>query len=212
MNQHITVAVIGATGKAGKYLMKQLLKDGYTVKALIRKPEAYILTHPSLQIIEGDIQSIPAVQKLLTGCDAVISTLGQLKDEPLISSLAATNIISVMNEYGIKRYVFICGLNIDVPGDKKSEANIVKSEWMRSNFPVVVADKQRAFDIVAAGNINWTMVRLPFIIQTDEKGKLAVSMDDCPGENINTSDLAEFSVGQITATKYIKKSPFVASL
>lgn len=212
MNQHNTVAVIGATGKAGKYLVKQLLLDGYAVKALIRKPDNYTLAHPSLQIIEGDIQSTSAVEKLLNGCDAVISTLGQAKDEPLISSLAATNITTLMKQYGIKRYIFVCGLNIDVPGDNKSAANVVKSDWMRNNFPDVVADKQKAYNIVAASNVDWTMVRLPFIVQTDEKGKLDVSLEDCPGENINTSDLADFLIRQIHDSQYIRRSPFVASV
>lgn len=212
MNQHITVAVIGATGKAGKCLVKQLLRDGYTVKALIRKPDTYTLAHPSLQIIKGDIQNIPDVEKLLNGCDAVISTLGQAKDEPLISSLAAMNIINLMKQYSIKRYIFVCGLNIDVPGDNKSAANIAKSDWMRNNFPDVVADKQKAYDIVAASSADWTMVRLPFIIQTNEKGKLEVSLEDCPGENINTSDLAGFLISQIDDKEFIRNSPFVASV
>ncbi|WP_448698818.1 NAD(P)-dependent oxidoreductase [Mucilaginibacter sp. AW1-3] len=211
MNQHITVAVIGATGKAGKYLVKQLLQDGYSVKALIRKPNAYTLAHPELRVVEGDIQNIPAIKELLTECDAVISTLGQGKDEPLISGPAAINITTLMKQCGIKRYIFVCGLNIDVPGDGKSEQNIAKSEWMRSNFPVVVADKQKAYDIVTASDIDWTMVRLPMIIQTEEKGKLAISLEDCPGENINTSDLADFLISQIDDKQFIRKSPFVAS-
>ena len=212
MNQHITVAVIGATGKAGKYLVKQLLQDGYTVKALIRKPDTYSFSHPSLQIIKGDIQSIPAIKKMLSGCDAVISTLGQSKDKPMISSLAATNITTVMKEYGIKRYIFVCGLNIDVLGDNKSAANIAKSDWMRNNFPDVVADKQEAYEVIVASNVDWTMVRLPFIVQTDEKATLEVSLEDCPGENINTGDLADFLIAQISDTRYIRKSPFVASV
>jgi len=212
MNRHHTVAVIGATGKAGKYLVKQLLQDEYIVKVLIRKSDIYPLAHPSLLVVEGDIQNIAAIEKLLIGCDVVISTLGQAKDEPLISSLAATNIAGVMIQYGVRRYIFVCGLNIDVPGDNKSAANIAKSDWMRNNFPDVVADKQKAYDIVAGSDIDWTMVRLPFIIQTDERGKLVISLEDCPGENINTSDLAEFLVGQIGDMQYVRKSPFVASV
>ncbi len=212
MNQHHTVAVIGATGKAGKYLVNKLLQDGYLVKALMRDAQNYQPAHPSLHVIQGNIQNIPDVKTLLSGCAAIISTLGQAKDEPLTASLAVSNIIAVMSEFHIKRYIFVCGLNIDVPGDQKSEANKAKSDWMRKNFAEVVADKQKAYDIVAASNIDWTMVRLPMIVQTDEKGVLAVNLQDCPGEHINACDLADFLIAQIADTCYIKKSPFVASL
>lgn len=212
MNQHTTVAVIGATGKAGKYLVKQLLEDGYSVKAMVRKPEAYPLTHPSLEIIEGDIQDMLSLQKTLLYCNTVLSTLGQLKDEPLISAMAAQNILTVMNEYAIQRYIFVCGMNIDVPGDRKSEQNVAKSDWMRNTFPDVVADKQTAYDIVAASGADWTMVRVPMIIQSNEKSGVTTSLEDCPGENISTANLADFLVSQITDKQYLGKSPFAASI
>jgi len=212
MNHHITVALIGATSKTGKHLIDQLLTEGYTVKTLIRKPQNYTFTHPLLQIVEGDIKDLDTAHRLIEGCDVVLSSLGQLPGETLISSLAATNIISAMNTHNIKRYLFVCGLNIDVPGDQKSDLNKEKSDWMKRTFPEVVADKQLAYNIVAASNIDWTMVRLPFIKQTDERGTLAVSLEDCPGEQIYTSDLADFLVSQITNELYFKTSPFVASL
>ncbi|OCX53619.1 hypothetical protein BEL04_04815 [Mucilaginibacter sp. PPCGB 2223] len=210
MNQHKTIAVIGGTGKAGKYLVQQLLKNGYTVNALVRTPENFAPSHPALSIVKGDIQNIAAIQKILKGCNAVLSTLGQTQGEPLISALAATNILAVMKEYGIKRYIFVCGMNIDVPGDNKNAANIAKSDWMRNNFPAVVADKQRAYEIVAASVVDWTMVRVPMIVQSDEKNGVTNSLQDCPGESINTSDLADFLISQIDDKRYIRKSPFAA--
>jgi putative NADH-flavin reductase len=214
------VAIIGATGKAGQYLVKELLPLDYQLRILLRgpldplpywlDPRSYPLDsgHPSVEVIMGDIADPATAKLLLEGCDVVISMIGQLKDEPLISYLSTENILLT----GIKRYIYIAGLTIDVPGDAKSAHNKEMSDFMRRSFPVIVADKQKAFELLSNSNIDWTLVRLPFIKQTDERGELAVSLEDCPGDHINTADLAAFLVQQITDRSYIRKAPFIASV
>jgi len=41
MQQNIKIAVLGGTGKAGKYLVKQLRKQGFQIKLLLRNPEKF---------------------------------------------------------------------------------------------------------------------------------------------------------------------------
>lgn len=212
MQQTIKVAVIGGTGKAGSYLVKELLNQGYQVKILLRRPELYTHAHPSLKIVTGDIIHYETAHELIAGCDVVISTLGQKKDEPLVSSLATNHIIRAMNECHIRRYILVSGLSIDLPGDKKSPWVLEASAFMRQTFPVVMADKEKAFTILSDSDLEWTLARLPFIIQTDDHGQLAVDLTDCPGDHINTNDLAEFLVRQVTDRKYIRQAPFLASV
>nr|WP_294874048.1 NAD(P)H-binding protein [uncultured Pedobacter sp.] len=212
MTNHIKVALIGATGKAGSYLLSTLLNQGYSVKALIRNPSSYNYMHPNLEIVKGDIKDSETANELIKNCGVVISALGQAKDEPLIASIAAQNIIKAMNKQQITRYIFLTGLNIDVPGDKKSMKTIQASTWMKETFPVFVADKEKAFEIVKASVLDWTMVRLPWIEQTEEIRNLAVNLEDSPGEKISTTDLAHFLIDQIVKTDFIGKAPFVASL
>ncbi|MDT3403508.1 NAD(P)-dependent oxidoreductase [Mucilaginibacter terrae] len=209
---HQTVALIGATGKAGKYILQHLLTSGYKVNALIRKPKEFLISHPLLEVIQGDAKDADTIDMLLQNCTAVISTLGQKPGEPLCSALATRHIISGMEKHHIERYVFLSGLNLDVPGDRKSETNQAKSLWMRQHYPEAVANKQDAYELVAKSNIDYTMIRLPLIEQTDERRKLIVDLHDCPGEDISTTDLAEFIVQQINNKEYVRKAPFVASL
>jgi len=211
MKQAIKVALSGATGKAGKYLLQELLLKKYDVKSLIRSPETYTVSHPLLEIVKGDIKDLETARQLLKGCDVVISAIGQNKDDVLISSLATLNIIQAMEEFNIKRYILLTGSNLEVPGDQKSDKNLAGTAWMKTTFPVVVADKQKAYEILTASNIDWTVVRLPWIEQTDERRGLLVNLQDCPEDLISTTDLADFLIAQITATAYLKKAPFVAS-
>ena len=212
MNVPIKVALIGATGKVGKPLLQQLLQQGYQVKSLIRKPQSYPISHPSMEIVTGDIKDLETAIELVKGCDAVISVIGQLKDEPLISSLAASNLIHAMNKEQISRYIFLTGLTLDMPGDQKSAANQQGSSWMKQTFPIVVADKEKAVELLQQSNIDWTIVRLPWIEETEEKKQLLVDLQDCLGEKVSTTGLAAFLIEQLSDPTFIRKAPFVASI
>lgn len=211
MKQSIKVALLGATGKAGKYLLQELLANGYHVKSLIRNPKIHTISHPLMEIVEGDIKDLYTARELLKGCDVAISAIGQNKDDVLISSLATLNIIKAMEEFNITRYILLTGSNLEVPGDQKSPKNLEGTAWMKTTFPVFVADKQKAYEILTTSSIDWTVVRLPWIEQTNERRGLIVDLQDCLEDLISTTDLADFLIDQITDTTYVKKAPFAAS-
>lgn len=212
MNQPIKVALLGATGKAGKYILRELLNQKLAVKALIRQPETFSISNPLLEIVKGDIRDLETARLLLQDCALIISAIGSKKDEPLVQSLATTNILKAMDEFQIRRYILLAGLNVDVPGDQKSEANQMSTNWMRQTFPEAVADRQLAYEILSNSKTDWTFVRLPWIEQTEERRGITVNLQDCKGEKISTSDLADFLIEQISDTNYLRKAPFVASL
>lgn len=211
MDQPIKVALLGATGKAGQYILTALLNKGYRVKALIRRPDNYNISHPLLEIVRGDIKEFETAQTLIKDCDAVVAAIGPRKDEPLISSISTVHILKAMDENGIKRFITLAGLNLDVPGDQKSEATKAKSDWMRRNFSDAVADRLKAYELLTQSNADWTMLRLPWIEQTEERRGIWADLFDSPGEKISTTDLADFVIGQIEGVTYLRKAPFLAS-
>lgn len=212
MKQSIKIAIIGGTGKSGKYLVKELLKQGYYLKMLIRNPEHLQIQNPLIEVLTGDVKDYTTVRALLEGCHAVISTLGlgQPLSEFTIFSQAAHNIIRSMNELCINRYIVITGLNVDTPFDNKSPKTKFATDWMYKNYPKSTQDKQTEYKILSESNVDWTLVRLPMIEQTDLRGSIKVSLEDCPGDKISATDLAHFLIAQLEETKYIKKAPFIA--
>ena len=77
MNQNKTIALIGATGKAGRYLLPKLISEGYFIHVLVRNPERLAISHPSIvKIITGDVIKQDSIHALIAGTDAVVSTLG----------------------------------------------------------------------------------------------------------------------------------------
>ena len=220
MEQKIKIAVIGGGGRTGKYLVQQLLSQGFYLKLLLRNPENSLqnisFDSPLIEIIQGDVLDIEAVRLLLNGCQAVISTVGQRKDEPLVASEATANILKVMTEneekdFTPKRYILVAGLNVDTPFDKKSPETIMATEWMKTNFPLIHEDRQKAYNLLTQSNADWTLVRVPFIEFTEERSEVKVSLENSPGKKISSADIAGFLMNQLGDRTYIKKSPFIAN-
>src|SRR5437870_1352239 len=73
------IAVIGGGGRTGQYLVNQLIEKGYSLKLLLRHPEDFTIGNPLIEIVKGDVLDEAVVRKLVDGCDAVLSTVGQRK-------------------------------------------------------------------------------------------------------------------------------------
>ncbi|HEY4290925.1 MAG TPA: NAD(P)H-binding protein [Puia sp.] len=212
MQNTLKIAVIGGSGKSGKYLVRQLSGRNIPFKMLLRDPGPSPVNHPLIEVITGDVRDYSAVRLLTEGCSAVISTLGQPKGETPVFSQATTNVIRAMEEHRIKRYVLITGLNVDMPQDRKGPATASATTWMKTNYPLTTADKQTEAGILSASHINWTLVRLPLIGLTDDLPEIRVSLEDCPGDKIGATSLAHFLIGQLSDSTYVRKAPFIANL
>ncbi|MBY0435576.1 MAG: NAD(P)H-binding protein [Cyclobacteriaceae bacterium] len=212
MQHKLKLAVLGGTGKAGKYLVKQLLNQGYPIRLLARNPDAVEIKSPLVEVVQGDARKFESIQALLKGCHAVISTLGQPKGEATIFSQATKNIIKAMNELNMQRYILVTGLNVDAPFDKKGEKTKMATDWMKTNYAETTTDKQLEFEALSKSNVNWTLVRLPLIHQTDERGKVVVSLEDCLGDKISATDLAHFLIDQLSVKTHSRSAPFIATL
>jgi len=211
MKQDKKIAVIGGTGKSGKYLVAQLIKQGYFCKLLLRNPETFSIKNPLIETIKGDVQNMDDIRAVIDDCDAVISALGmgKLPHSTSIFSQSTTHIIQAMTEFNLQRYIVLTGLNVDTEFDKKSSKSKFATDWMYTNYPLTTADKQMEYELLKASDLDWTLVRLPLIEQTEERYKVVVSIEDCLGDKISATNLADFLISQLSDNQYIKQSPFV---
>ncbi|MND87334.1 hypothetical protein D3C80_793300 [compost metagenome] len=130
----------------------------------------------------------------------------------MVASEATKNILKAMNEYDIQRYVLLAGLNIDTPFDKKSPKTIMASDWMKTNFSKIQKDRQLTYDLLAESKIDWTQVRVPLIIFSDETAQISVNLEDCLGEKISAFDISKFIVKEMVESLYIRQSPFISAI
>ncbi len=213
MESQIKIAAIGGTGKSGKYLVQQLIQQGYLIKLLVRNPDHAPLTNPQIEIISGNVTDYATVYNLLEGCQAVISTLGLgiPASEPTIFSQSTSHVLKAMHALNLHRYIVTTGLNVDTPFDQKGPQAAYGTEWMKKTFPASTTNKQEEYRLLAASDVSWTMVRLPAIEQTDEAPSIQINLRDCPGDKISATSLANFLIGQLSDENYIRQAPFIAN-
>ncbi len=208
-----TIAVIGGTGKSGRFLVRTLIQQGFSFRLLLRDTTSFVNPGGSLEdVVQGDVRDVGAVERLCKGCVAVISTLGQPKGQPAIFSHATRTILGAMEKWDMRRYILTTGLNVDTPADKKGSVTQTGTDWMRVHYPETTADKQQEYELLCNSDIDWTLVRLPLIGLTEESGAIETSLEDCPGGGIHAIDLARFLISQLGDSRYFKQAPFLANI
>ena len=90
------VAIFGANGQTGRLATALALEHGHHVAAVTRRPAEFPLTGGSLEVIEADARDPAAVSDIVSGVDAVLSTLGvTFTREPVDTYSAGTaNIVA----------------------------------------------------------------------------------------------------------------------
>jgi len=87
------IAIIGATGKTGKWALRCAIQRGFCIKVLARSPSKILTTlqevfpekddvkplMESITVVEGSVTDCEKVSELLKGSDIVMSFLGMVK-------------------------------------------------------------------------------------------------------------------------------------
>ncbi|AKG36742.1 NAD(P)-dependent oxidoreductase [Paenibacillus durus] len=205
------IAIIGGTGKAGRYLAQKALESGHSVCMLVRNPEKLTSHDDTIQMITGDARDVGSIRSLLDGCNVVINTFGQpVKALPLYSEITS-NVLAVMSEYGIRRYIGVTGGSLNVDGDRKSLVNRVASKSFEILFRKMIMDKKKELTLLMRSDIEWTLVRLPFVVEGSETGIIKENLTDVPGRTMTNEDIARFLINQIDDTKYVRKTPCISN-
>lgn len=95
------VALIGATGHVGSELLKELVRRGHAVTAIVRNPEKL---PPATNVIakKGDVFDTAGLTELLKGHDAVISAVHFTASDP-------QKLMDAVKAAGVKRYLVVGG-------------------------------------------------------------------------------------------------------
>ncbi|KFN02461.1 NADH(P)-binding family protein [Bacillus clarus] len=161
--------------------------------------------------MKGNARDFSAIDQLLEGCKAVINAVGQLKKESYIFSTVTNHILKVMKKYNVKRYILISGGLLNVQEDKKGIANKLGTTLFRVFLPKMMKDKYKELQVIRNSDVNWTIVRLPFVVEGKGIGDVKESLLDLPGIKIQNGDIAPFVIKQINNDAYIQKCPFISN-
>ncbi|GAO53694.1 MULTISPECIES: NAD(P)-dependent oxidoreductase [unclassified Novosphingobium] len=96
----MAIAVLGASGRAGSEIVKELVARGHEVIAIARKPEA-IPALPGVTAKAGDAADPAALAPLIRGADAVISAIH--------FDVSAATLLSALKQAGVGRLLVTGG-------------------------------------------------------------------------------------------------------
>lgn len=172
------ILIIGASGRTGKLVTAESLKQGHTVSVLVRKASAFEPT-TGLSISTGtpekqeDIRA--AFQNAPVRVDAVISTLAapRASDSPFAKPLVApyfmrdctTNLVEVMREFGTRKLVVLSSFGV---GDSAPNTPWVLNMLFRhTNMAVQFQDHDAVDEYVRKQDLQWTLVRPMRLTEVD---------------------------------------------
>jgi UDP-glucose 4-epimerase len=110
------IALTGATGFIGQYLLREMPKRGYRIRALLRRPASAPMDVSSAVI--GDLTRPQNMSAALAGVDAVIHSAGLAHamsgipedDYRLINTEATVRLARAARRAGAKRFVFLSSI------------------------------------------------------------------------------------------------------
>ncbi|PWN67416.1 NAD-dependent epimerase/dehydratase family protein [Chryseobacterium oncorhynchi] len=128
------VFVTGATGLLGTNVIIKLLKDGYTVIALVRKKSNYVgEENENLKLVEAELSS--DLSLFLKETDCVIHIAAETRQDLLsyndyrkVNYEMTANLITQAEACGVKRFLFISSANTLGYGDEKQLGNEDKEQ------------------------------------------------------------------------------------
>lgn len=167
------VFVVGATGRVGQKLVKNLLDDGHQVTATTRRPMD-VGTDGNLTHVRLDIHSdVESMKTDIAGMDAIYFVAGSRGKDLLQTDLfGAIKLMDAANELGIKRFVMLSSLFADDP-TRWSEGylvdltdyNIAKymaDEWLKTHVDLdyTIIQAGGLIEENGTGNISMNVTRL----------------------------------------------------
>ena len=201
------IAIIGATGKAGKLIMEEALKRGLDVTAIVRNKSK--LSNSSVKVIEKDLFDLKKDD--LKDFDTVVSAFGAWEEKELpkhaevmnhlCDILADTNIRLMIVGGAASLFVNHSMMLIDSPDFPKDWINLAKNS-------------NKAFEILkATKNVLWTYISPSADFQADGKktGEYRIGDKDelcfnSKGESmISYADYAIGFVDEIENKKFLNK-------
>lgn len=201
------IAIIGATGKAGKLIMEEALKRGLDVTAIVRNKSK--LSNSSVKLIEKDLFDLK--KEDLKDFDTVVSAFGAWEEKELpkhaevmnhlCDILADTNIRLMVVGGAASLFVNHSMMLIDSPDFPKDWINLAKNS-------------NKAFEILkSTKNVLWTYISPSADFQADGKktGEYSIGDKDelcfnSKGESmISYADYAIGFVDEIENKKFLNK-------
>ncbi len=206
------IFVIGGTGRTGDILIQKLVNKGYYVTSTTRSDLDKCKSYGELHNwVKYDFSSNDnSLSELLTGYQAVISTLGARKGSPKdLYFTSYTKLVEIMNKVGVDRLIAVTA-----DGTHSGHSFLFKYFFKIFFLSSVLKDMEKTeayFRDNYSGSVKWTFIR-PFRLLDGEKKSYRVAFDNeypIDGKQWTwesfTGDVAQFCVDELEQSQFVNK-------
>jgi hypothetical protein len=177
------IVLYGATGKAGSRILTELLGRGLEVVTVVRHPKK-LPPAVGLTVQEGDLSSVDAIAKAISGAEVVISAYGPPPDKPeeLVEvtkrELAAVQRVSqqASSPEHAPRLVVVGGAGslLVAPGMTLVSTPDFPAVWK----PIALAH-EKVLELLRASSIDWTYLSPSAIFEPGKRtGSFRLGQDE----------------------------------
>ncbi|MGE3958717.1 MAG: NmrA/HSCARG family protein [Vicinamibacterales bacterium] len=104
-----TILITGATGQQGGATLKNLLGQGFTLRALTRKPEgdkARALADAGVEVVQGDLDDVESLKRALAGAWGVYAVQNTWEAGVEGEETQGKRIATLAKDAGVSHYVY----------------------------------------------------------------------------------------------------------
>jgi UDP-glucose 4-epimerase len=170
------IALTGATGFIGQYLLRELPKRGYRLRVLLRRPSSVPIAAASAVV--GDLARPQNMSAALADVDAVIHSAGIAHamsglpedDYRLLNTEATIGLARAAQRAGARRFVFLSSI--------RAQSGPAADRVLTEDLPPQPTDaygrsKLAAEQGLAELDLDWVALRLVLVYGTGVKGNMA---------------------------------------
>ena len=205
------IAVFGATGTTGRFVVEEALERGHRVTALTRDSRRLGLDHERLTQVTGDVLDPATVDRVVAGSDAVVSLLGAGMRRTTLRTDGTRNIVRAMQRNGVRRLISqsIFGLG--------ESAKKLPLHWRLLVKPLILRNAYRDHEgqeaVVGGSDLDWTITRPVSLRDREPTGRYqdgpAAAMNGITLK-IGLTDLARFTLDQLESDRYLHRRPAIS--
>ncbi|MCP4715054.1 MAG: SDR family oxidoreductase [Deltaproteobacteria bacterium] len=161
MSEKQTVVVAGATGRAGRLIVKELVERGFSVRALLvepfDKPDQPELTGLGVDLVTGNLTNESSLEQCMRGAHFLISAIGgrkpfSKKDLNTIDNMGNRNLASAAKKQGLQHIAVISSNGV---GNSRWAINLMHKLSMH----LILKAKEKSEDFIRTCGISYTILR-----------------------------------------------------
>lgn len=206
------ITIIGASSGIGLKSLELALDRDHYVTAFSRSAKSIGIEHKNLEKINGNALDKNDLEKVISGSDIVIQSLGvplnfNLLTGPIsLFSESTVKIIEIMKESNVKRLISVTGFGA---GDSISSIHPLQKIGFNLVFGRAYNDKTIQEELIKNSSLAWTIVRPGVLTNCNKEREYKVldKPEDWRNGVISRHSVADFIIKQIDDKSYINKAP-----